>query len=120
LPPAFVEMLRDRRGAAAAEIERKHQACRVGLLLHRLQNDACLYRHRAIDGVDLFDLVQPLERNDDVVRRRQRTADEPGQSAVCNDALPLCMTDRQRSADPGGITRPYQCLRADAFAAPYA
>jgi hypothetical protein len=78
----------DAARAFRRQAQREQPAGRGGRLLHRLERHAGLHRDRVVDGVEIADLVQPVERQHDFVpgRRRRLAADQPGVAGLGDDA----------------------------------
>ncbi len=86
--------------------------------LQCLQHDAALHHHRALQRIDRFDLIEPLQRNHHVAFGGQCTLHQTGQPAVRDYRLVMRMTDGHGDTDLLRAARPHQHIGADPVTPP--
>ena len=103
------EISADLARVARPEIEAEQQIMGPGRGLRSSQRDTGLNRHRRHDGIDLFDDIHPVERQRHSIRKGQRTAGKPGETALRYDGDAEAMADLRRGGDFRRGPRPHQC-----------
>ncbi len=87
----------DRCAAAGAEIQRKHQVMALSLLLDALQGDASLRAQCPARDVDIFDPVQSLERENQLIRAGGSAIHQASETAVRHHGLSALVTESQHA-----------------------
>jgi hypothetical protein len=91
-----------------AEIEPEFEARRRRGFLRGLQGGAGEHGHRGRCLVDFFDPGEPVERNRDVGRTRNRAARKPRHAALRHDTLARFVADRERARYLFGRARQHE------------
>ena len=96
----------DRRRAARAQVDTGGEPVRRQRLLEARERDPRLDRCRACGGVDVFDLIHAVEREDELAWLRRRSPGKSGPAALWNDTHARLRTQDQHTSDFGGVRRP--------------